>query len=93
MRSLSAANPVQPKETGSGPGKARANILNIVTPDVFAVAVGGKEVWQLLNAILSVMIGLGLLYYLLGVSALLGVAAITLASPASYWVATATYRE
>ena len=86
-------DPAKKIKDGDGREKSRAHILNIVTPDVYAVAIAGKEVWYLVSSIISVIIGLNFLYYLLGASAWVGVGAIVLASPASYWVGRTTYRE
>ena len=71
--------------------KGRAQILNVINGDVFTVAVAGKKVWHVTNAFGSLFIGTAFLYYMLGVSALIGIASVLLAAPFSYWLGKTIY--
>lgn len=53
----------------------------------------GKKVWHFSNALGSFVMGTAMLYYILGVSALVGVGMVLLAAPLAYYLGRTIYRE
>ena len=73
--------------------KGRAQILNIINRDVFDVAVCGKQMWYMSNALFSFLFGTAFLYYILGVSAFIGLGTVLLAAPLSIMLGRSIYRK
>ncbi|WWC94460.1 hypothetical protein V866_001306 [Kwoniella sp. B9012] len=89
-KALEAHN-VTPGDKADG-NQGRSQVMNLFTIDTGIVASMATHIWNFGNGIITLFIGVGMLYGMLGVSALVGIACIPLSMPLSYLVSKLIYR-
>ncbi|WVW84262.1 hypothetical protein I302_106292 [Kwoniella bestiolae CBS 10118] len=72
--------------------QGRSQVMNLLTIDTGIVASMATHIWNFGNGIITLIIGVVMLYSMLGVSALVGIACIPLSMPLSYLVSKLIYR-
>ncbi|OCF60910.1 hypothetical protein L486_00554 [Kwoniella mangroviensis CBS 10435] len=89
-KALEAHN-VSPGDKAVG-NQGRSQVMNLFTIDTGIVASMATHIWGFGNGMITLFIGVGMLYGMLGVSALVGIACIPLSMPLSYLVSKLIYR-
>nr|XP_018262736.1 uncharacterized protein I303_04216 [Kwoniella dejecticola CBS 10117]OBR84894.1 hypothetical protein I303_04216 [Kwoniella dejecticola CBS 10117] len=72
--------------------KGRSQVMNLMTIDTGTIASMATHLWNFANGMVTLVIGVGMLYGMLGISALVGIACIPLSTPLSYLVSKLIYR-
>ncbi|WVQ77878.1 hypothetical protein IAR50_007581 [Cryptococcus sp. DSM 104548] len=71
--------------------RSRSQVMNLLSIDANTVASLATSTWDFANGMTTLIIGTGMLYDLLGVSAFVGIACVPLATPVSWLVAKLIY--
>nr|XP_019007523.1 uncharacterized protein I206_07785 [Kwoniella pini CBS 10737]OCF46304.1 hypothetical protein I206_07785 [Kwoniella pini CBS 10737] len=72
--------------------QGRSQVMNLMTIDTGTIAAMATHTWNFANGMIALIIGVGMLYSMLGISALVGIACIPLSTPLSYLVSKLIYR-
>ncbi|ORX35588.1 hypothetical protein BD324DRAFT_682363 [Kockovaella imperatae] len=72
--------------------KGKTQVVNLLTIDSSQIGGLATRIWAVSNATISLVFGVYVLYGMLGVSSLVGIAVVPLSSPLSFYVSRACYR-
>ncbi|KAK8864683.1 hypothetical protein IAR55_001935 [Kwoniella newhampshirensis] len=72
--------------------KGRSQVMNLLTIDAGIVASLANYTWGFANGLITLMIAIGALYSMLGISAFVGIACIPLSTPMSSWIGKYIYQ-
>jgi hypothetical protein len=89
------ARALEAKKDGDQANKnqGRAQVMNLLTIDSGAIASLGIHAWNISNALINLLVGFWLLYSMLGISAIVGIACIPLLSSLTVVLAKFIYRK
>jgi hypothetical protein len=89
------ARALEAKKDGDDANKnqGRAQVMNLLTIDSGAIASLGIHAWNISNALINLLVGFWLLYSMLGISAIVGIACIPLLSSLTVVLAKFIYRK
>ncbi|WVQ79444.1 hypothetical protein IAT38_001542 [Cryptococcus sp. DSM 104549] len=79
-------------EKKANAGKGRSQVMNLMTVDSGTVASMATRSWNFCNGVVTLLIGISMMYSMLGFSALVGIACVPLSMPLSYMVSRRIYR-